>query len=171
MRGQVFAYAYGAYLCYKLRNIDDKYSEVKPVSVSIINNLQTLLLAVPLAILVSSNNDVFFIIKLAVVVFSDCTVLYLLMGSRLYLMWRSGFSGKEGQFATSKIVPLSGSGYGQKVTVTRPETRGVSTSVAGTKFSVSTVSLKPRGSKLNLGRGSKLPPLDLKTTENTPSPT
>jgi basic membrane protein A len=77
---------YGNLLAFRTRNIEDKFSESRPIAISLLANLQVLAVGVPVIFIMATTSPVAFVVVLALVIFlNNITVLLLIFTSKIYM--------------------------------------------------------------------------------------
>lgn len=84
---QLFAYAFGCYLCFKSRNIETRFSEHKWISLALFNNIQIFVIAIPLVAMVINQPGPYFLMKLFVIVLNDLGVLILIFVPKIFVFF------------------------------------------------------------------------------------
>lgn len=83
------------WLCYKSRNICTTFSEGRYLSVAMVSNLQIFVVAVPVVIILGSESQASFFIRVSVVWLNDLAVLALLFGNLIHSVHASSSQSKN----------------------------------------------------------------------------
>ena len=61
---QVMCYGCGNYICYACRNMPSQFQESKYITFSMVNTIQTFVIAVPMIVMISDNPQIAFLFKI-----------------------------------------------------------------------------------------------------------
>lgn len=75
---------YSLFLCFKTRKVPSDYSEASWITASCLSIIQILVLAIPILVIVGSNNDAFYFVRCAVIFLMSSTVTMLIFLPKIY---------------------------------------------------------------------------------------
>jgi basic membrane lipoprotein Med (substrate-binding protein (PBP1-ABC) superfamily) len=76
---------YGNFLAFRTRNIEDRFSESRPIAISLFANLQVLAVGVPVMFIAATSPVAFVVVLALVIVLNNLTVLLLIFTSKIYM--------------------------------------------------------------------------------------
>jgi hypothetical protein len=81
---QVMCYGCGNYICYACRNMPSQFQESKYITFSMVNTIQTFVIAVPMIVMMSDNPQIAFLFKILFLNMQTLGNLTLSIGPPVY---------------------------------------------------------------------------------------
>merc|ERR1711939_815427 len=87
---QLLFLIYGCVIAYKSRKVNTQFAESSWIFLCMVNNVQSLLVGVPILYMVYEQPNVFFIMKFFIIVVTDVGILALIFGPKVYRQMTKG---------------------------------------------------------------------------------